>query len=859
MKAVHLQTDHLFAPKGLGHSDPCFSWFCQGDRKQSAYRIIVRKDEEVMWDTGKVSSSLNHDIPYRGKALSSRDILHWSVSLWNEEDEEGESITSTFEMGLLNKEDFKAKWISGNYKPKKNRRYPVDCFRKSFELNQTKNGRLYASAKGVYDVFINGKRVEDFILAPGITDYRKRIQYQTYDVQELLKIGENVLELRLADGWYRGSSAAYGVTNVYGLQTALIGQLEVDKKIVCLTDESFEWSNDGELLFADLKDGEIADLNKRPSYSSHAITAKQEGELFSSDNVYVKEKEVFKAKLIKRDVNKYVFDFSQNIAGYIRFKGDGKKGDRLVITCGEVLDENKDLDMKGIQLPRPAKGWDQISLIKNLLGKEPKGDVIMTPLQQVDLTLKEGYNEYKTSFAVFGFRYIEVISDFPLNEDMFEAIAVYSDMEETGDFECSNKLLDRFVKNVRWSMKSNFLDIPTDCPTRERLGWTGDAQIFFNSASYLMDVSSFFRKWLRDMEDAQYKNGVLPAVLPYEGVEMMYKATGTSVGWADAVYLIPYRYYLRYSDRKILEDSWDMIRKYADYLMKNLGFRDRKKAKADPLNNEFVYEKGVHLGEWLEPEEFRDKVYGTKALHPEECTAYLHYSMTVIGKIAELLGEKDYARKCEMIAIGSKEVYNRLFVENGTIDTGRQAKLVRPLALGLLEGQTKTNVQKRLKKAIEDYDHCVGTGFLSTPFILPVLEEAGYTDTAFKVLENEKAPGWLSEVRQGATSIWENWEGDLSQNHYSPGAAIEWLFTSVLGINVRNDEVQLRPVFDPSLNYAKGHYQSIYGDIKAAWTTKEDHFLYEVEVPANTVAKLILPDGEEKQLEAGSYEFRINR
>ena len=859
MKACHLMTEDLHSPKGLGCARPRFRWNCDGGKKQTAYQLCVKTAGKLLWDSGKVESSRMSAV-YEGEKLDSRDLCEWSLTLWDENGTPGETVTSIFEMGLLHKEDWKAKWICGNYRAKKNRRYPVDCFRKNFTAEETENARLYASAKGTYDVFLNGVRIEDCILAPGITDYRKRIQYQTYDVSALLRKGGNVLELRLADGWYRGSSAAYGVTNVYGTETSLIAQLEIGGKTVCVSDESFAWSNDGPLRFADLKDGEIADLGLAPSYSGRARIAVQEGELVSPDNVYVREKEVFRATLVKREVNRYVFDFGQNIAGYIRFRGTAKKGEKMMVTCGEILDEHKDLDMRGIQLPRPAKGWDQISLIRTLLGSTPKKNIVMTPLQQIILTCKEGRNEYKTSFAVFGFRYIEVISDFPVDASCFEAIAVYSDMEETGHFRCSNALIDRFVENVKWSMKSNFLDIPTDCPTRERLGWTGDAQIFFNSASFLMDVSSFFRKWLRDMEDAQYKNGVLPAVLPYEGVEMMYKATGTSVGWADAVYLIPYRYYRKYDDPEILRSSWPMIKKYIDYLFANLGFRDKKQAKADPENDRFVYEKGVHLGEWLEPEEFRDKVYGTKARHPEECTAYLFLTMKTVAEIAGLLGEKEYARKCGECAKGASKVYERLFVEKGMIDTRRQAKLVRPLALGLLEGETKRNVQKQLKKAVESYDHCVGTGFLSTPFLLPVLEEAGYTETAYRVLENEKAPGWLSEVKAGATTVWENWEGDLSQNHYSPGAAVEWLFTSVAGINILpENRILLKPVFDPSLDCAEASYSSVYGAISAGWQKEGDAYRYTCSIPANTSAVLRLPGEGERELGPGEYKFVTGR
>ena len=854
MKGKHLQVNHLFEPLGIDKM-PEFFWYCDGGTKQTAYQIIVRRNDEVIWNSNKVLSNKMNNIPYEGDTLHSRDLLTWELTLWDENDEPGETVSSSFEMGLLEESDFKARWIKGDYKADKKKRYPVDCFRKEFELNETGKARLYASARGIYDLFINGQRIEDFILAPGITDYRKRIQYQTYDVTECLNTCKNVLEIRLADGWYRGSSAAYGVVNVYGTETSVLAQLEIDGKPVVCTDKTFSWSNDGPLEFADLKDGEIVNANKIPSYSGKAKETSAKVNLVSSNNVHVREKEHFRASLVKKEPGKHVFDFGQNIAGYVGFRVKARKNERLEITCAEVLDGNKDIDMRGIQLPRPAKGWNQLTLVTTLLGNPPKKNIVMTPLQKIIFTCKEGVNEYKTSFAVFGFRYIEVISDCPVRAEDFEAIAVYSDMEETGQFSCDNELINKLVSNVSWSMKSNFLDIPTDCPTRERLGWTGDAQIFFNSASYLMDVTSFFDKWLIDMADAQYKEGYIPAVFPYEGVEMMYKSTGTSVGWADAVYLIPYRYYLKYNDISVLKENWPMIEKYLNYLFNNLGFKDKKIAKEHPDWNEFVYEKGVHLGEWLEPEEFRDKVYGTKAVHPEECTAYLCYSMNVIGKIAELLGKKELAEKCHELEQNSRRVYNEMFVSAGTINTNRQAKLVRPLALGLLENEIKTNVQKQLKKAVEEYDFCVGTGFLSTPFILPVLEEAGFNDTAYKMLLNEKAPGWLSEVVRGATTVWENWEGDLSQNHYSPGAVVEWLFSSVGGIRIDADNhITIKPVFSDLINNVSCCYRSIYGNIETAWERNNGKYVLHVTVPSNVTAEIVLPEGS-RTIEAGKYDF----
>ena len=666
----------------------------------------------------------------------------------------------------------------------------------------------------------------------------------------------NTIDLRLADGWYRGSSAAYGVVNVYGTQTSVIAQLEItyedgSVQTIC-TDESWNWCNDGPIRFADLKDGEIYNAEMKPSFSGKSrVVDAPKVPLVASDNVPVREKERFSAKLLKNNV----LDFGQNIAGYLEFTVKGKPGQVIKLVCGEVLDKDGNVDLSGIQETRPVGGWNQVTLIKKLLTNQISGENDPTPWQQISFTCSGGEDHYKTSFAIFGFRYAQVVAKTEVDPAAFTAIAVYSDMEQTGDFTCSNELVNKLLQNTRWSMKGNFLELPTDCPTRERLGWTGDAQIFFDTGAYLMDTSAFFRKWMVDMEDAQNKNGLLPAVLPYQGVDMMYNATGSSVGWADAVYMIPYRYYLRFGDKAILEKTWPMVEKYANYLMKNLGLRDKKDAKANPYNA-YTYEKGVHLGEWLEPEEFRDKVYGTQAKHPEECTAYLYYSMVTIGEMATILGKMDMANRCAEIAEGAKEAYNALFVKTGTLNTTRQAKLVRPLALDLLDGEDKTAAQNQLKTAVEFYRHRVGTGFLSTPFILPVLTEAGETETAYKMLENTEKPGWLGEILDGATTIWENWEGNLSQNHYSPGAVCQWLFESVAGIQVAGENrFRIAPIPGGTLTHAKASYQSPYGLVESGWEKTAEGVKYTVSIPANTMAEVILPNSERRILCAGKYEL----
>lgn len=847
MKATHLQVEYLTEPLGLGNPKPRFYWHAEGGITQTAYQIVCTRNGKTVWDSGKVESASMTHIPYEGWDLHSRDIITWTVRLWDENSEPGGIAESHFELGLLEESDWTAKWISGDYKPDPKRRYPADCFKKEFAAKDVVKARLYATARGVYDVTINGRRIENFILAPGSTDYRKRIQVQTYDVTAYIQ-DNNTIELRLADGWFRGSVAAYGVTNVFGTQTSVLAQLELTHadgtvQTIC-TDETWVWSNGGPIRFADLKDGEVYNAAMQPSYSGKAkvVDAPKGVALCASDNVPVLEHERFSPTLLPGKV----LDFGQTIAGSLAFRVKGRRGQAFRIVCSEYYDaENQTLIRNAVET-KPASGWTQPKLIKKLLTQKVD-NAIDTPLQEVLFTCSGGEDTYKTSFTVFGFRYAQVIGDVEIDPADFTAIAVYSNLEQTGDFSCSDDRVNQLVKNTRWSMKGNFLDVPTDCPTRERLGWTGDAQVFFHTGAYLMNTAPFFRKWLRDMADGQYKDGFIGGVAPFSGVEMMYKATGGSVGWADAVYLVPYRYYLRFGDKELLRKSWPMMKKYADTLLKR-------------IEKDGHYEKGVHLGEWLEPVEYRDK-NGGNVKHPEEATAYLYLTMTTMAEIAALLGEPcgDYEKAAER----AKAAYPRY----AELDTNRQAKLVRPLALGLLDGEEKKTVQARLVKAVEDYRCRVGTGFLSTAFLLPELTKAGASETAYKVLLNPEKPGWLFEIEHGATAIWETWEGYVgkgavdkgdagSLNHYSPGAVCQWLFDTCAGIRVDGENhFVIAPVPGGELTHAEASYKSLYGEVRSRWEKTESGVKYEIEIPANCTAEIRLPGGKTKNIKSGTYTY----
>ena len=822
MKAINIKTEYLKNPLGIDIKNPRIFWNCEGGKKQTACQIISDK-----WDSGKVETdSMHMSFPLE---IAERERVNFRIRLWDENDVEGEwSEECYFEYGI---NSWQAKWITGNYKVNKSNRYPVDCFKKEFKIKkEVEKARLYITACGLYEAKINGEKVGNFCLAPGHTDYNKRIQYQTYDVTEMLG-SDNAITVQLADGWYRGSIGAWGIRNQYGYETKLLAQLEItytdSTTDIIVTDDTWFWSNDGAIRFADNKDGEIVDAGREPSYSGFAKVTAHKVVPTASNNVFITEHEQFKPKMTKAPNGKTLLDFTQNMAGYIAFKVNAKAGQKLIIRCGEMLDENGNLTLKNIQLSNKKK---------------------TTPLQKIEYTCKEGINEYKTAFAIFGFQYAEVDTDIEITADDFTAIAVYSDMEQTGFFESSNELLNKLVHATAWSTKSNSADVPTDCPTRERHGWTGDAQIFFNTAAYLFDYAAFSKKYLNDVYDWQMKSGRLPQIAPAGGVDFYMWTLNGSVGWSDIGILLPYRFYKIYGDKEILTQYYDRMKRYADFMIQRIGKTGFMAKHYGIKDKKYLVNSGQSYGEWAEPAEvhpndWKDMV----APHPEVSTAYTAYVLGVLSEIASELNFHADANTYKEISENVKKAYQELVeTEEFSLDTDRQAQLVRPLAFDLLNEKQTEFAKDRLVKAIENYGYRLGTGFLSTPLILDVLDKYD-TKTAYKLLENEQMPGWLFMPKMGATTVWESWEGTQAQggiaslNHYSKGAVCEWLFKSMCGINVDGENhFVIKPLAGGSFTFANAEYKSIYGTVKSGWKKTENGYQYEIEIPANCTADIII-------------------
>lgn len=871
MKAINLKTEYLKNPIGIDIDNPRVMWNCEGGIKQTAYQIVTDS-----WDSGKVASgSMRCQLPIKFEAGKR---VTYKIKLWDENDNAGDfSEEASFEYGIKN---WQAKWITGNYipdssiadkkkkigksfllqgvnyliessKPEKTERYPVDCFKHTFSAEKDiKKARLYITACGVYEARINGKKAGNFCLAPGITDYTKRVQYQTYNVTDLIKNGNNEITVDLADGWYRGSVGAWGLKQEYGFETKFIAQLEIiyaDGTVKTeVTNNNWQWSNDCPIRFADNKDGEIVDANKKPSYSMKAKETSHNVVPSASNNVPITEKERFKPEIIKTPSGKTVLDFKQNFAGYIEFNLKAKKNQKVFLRFGELLDDNGEFTQKNIQCHNKH---------------------ITTPLQQVDYTCREGENHYKTRFAIFGFQYVLVETDVPFTADDFTGVAVYSDMEQTGFFESSNELLNKFVDATVWSTKSNSTDLPTDCPTRERHGWTGDAQIFFPSAAYLFDYASFSKKYLNDMYDWQKKNGKLPQIAPPGGIDFFMSMMNGSVGWSDAGIIILYYFWKQYGDKNILKEYYDRMKKYAEFMISRVGKNAilSKPHKVKGENRKYIVNKGQAYGEWAEPEDVYPNHWSNVVLpETEVSTAYTSYVLGLMSEISKELNHSDDANRYKGISKNCKKAYQALIKTDGhSLDTNRQAQLVRPLAFNLLDKKQTEFAKERLIKALDNYGWRLGTGFLSTPLILDVLADINI-DYAYKLLENEEMPGWLFMTKNGATTIWESWEGTKAQggiaslNHYSKGAVCEWLFKSMCGIRVDGENhFIIAPKAGGHFTFAKAEYKSIFGKVVSGWKKQNDKYVYEIEIPANCTAEIILPNGTKQTVTAGEYKFEV--
>lgn len=843
MIAINLRTEHLINPLGIDVRKPYLSWNCEGDIYQTAYEVEASTDGRVIWNSEKVNTNLMHVIC--DTELAGRQQVIWKVRLWNEKDEVGAwSNGAKFEMGILNPSEFVAKWINPELTCDPQIHKPASYLKTSFKAPKGKRGRLYITCRGLYEAYINGKRAGNFVLAPGTYTYDKRTVYQTYDVTDLLKEGHNTVQVILGDGWYRSCSGVDGDRNLYGEDVALFFQLEIDGKLVCISDQSWQATQNGPVRENDMQQGEIYDARLEEIENWHEVRVENfETDNFECSNTLpVEECERFEGRILITPNGETVIDYGQNLAGYIELTVPAHAGDTLVFTHGEELDENGNFTAENFQDRKRHK----------------EGGIE----QRLTFICKEGLNHYKSKFTIWGFRYARVETDIDLSDAAFTSVAVYSKMDQIGRFECSNEDVNQLVRNSIWSQKSNFCDVPTDCPTRERAAWTGDMGVFVETGIYLEDCYTVIRKWLSECRLNQYADGKIANIAPRNNVPSEFtKILAGSVGWGDACIIVPYALYKRYGDVRILEENYEMMQRWYSFLKERAKQKNEKSIiqKENPYA-EYIIETGVDYGEWCEPD-----AVGVSAMYRPQykiTTAYYARSGRMLSEIAEILGKKDDAAQYRLIAENAAKAFRVIATEDGRIVSDRQADYVRAISFSLLDEEEAKACADALNQLVIHNNYHLNTGFLSTPSLCSVLAESGYLDTAYRLLLQDIMPSWLYAVKKGATTIWENWDGinengevKASLNHYSYGAICGWLFSGICGIKLEGDTLVIKPQPYPLLKYAKAVYQSPVGEIVSGWRYEGKNLEYEVKVPSNVKAKVILPDGRDMDVTAGPHSF----
>ncbi|MGC3946299.1 MAG: glycoside hydrolase family 78 protein [Chryseolinea sp.] len=858
LQVADLTIEHKLNPLGIDTRVPRFSWKLVSSLrgvKQQSYELRVGEDptamakgERIIWQSNLVNSDQSLLVPYNGPATESRKRYYWQVKVIdNKGNSSGWSAAQYWEMGLLSTDDWDAKWIHVNI-PGDSAGQPAPMLRRSFELGKAiKQARLYITSHGIYEAYINGSRVGDQYLAPGWTTYGKRLQYQVYDVSSMLKKGGNATGVVLGDGWYRGWLAWENNKNIYGKTLGLLYQLEIEytdgsKEVVHSDDQ---WKNaTGPYTRNGIYYGEAYDARlerkgwSEAGFSEEGWSAVKVGDE-SKDNLIaaygppVKKHETFKVKqIIHNKKGETIVDFGQNLVGWIRLTVNGKAGDKITIHHAEVLDKDGNFYIDNL---RAAK-------------------------QEIVYTLKGGGQEvYEPGLSFFGFRYVRV-TGFPgeLKPENLEAITLYSDMAPAGTFTSSNALLNQLQHNIQWGQKGNFVDVPTDCPQRdERLGWTGDAQAFCRTATYNMNVMSFFNKWLQDLSAEQDEDGRVPFVIP----NVLGKGAAASTGWADAATIIPWNLYRAYGDQRILEQQYESMKKWVGYM--------------DKSSMQGLWNTGFHFGDWLFYRPFDDND-GRAAVTDKYLIAqcfWAHSTQLMINAATVLSKKDDVAMYTEMLKKIKDAFMREYMTPNGRLVAGTQTAYVLALNFDMLPENLRSQAADRLARNVKDYGNHLTTGFLGTPYLCHVLTRFGHTDTAYDLLLQETYPSWLYPVKMGATTIWERWDGMKpdstfqtpgmnSFNHYAYGAIGDWMYRTVAGlqeIQPGYKELSIAPKPGAKLTKAAAEYITPYGKSKSSWEIADGKMRMEVIVPANTTATLVLPSASGKKImEKGIDISKVN-
>ncbi|MCI6005794.1 MAG: family 78 glycoside hydrolase catalytic domain [Blautia sp.] len=876
LKITKILMDYEISQVGITHI-PQFGWILESDKRdvmQDSYELEIALDDvftEKVYVGGKVESDASAQVLPEGLTLRSqtRYFVRVRVTAAGEETEWAET---SFVTGIMDNSEWKAEFVSAEEEADKDNSKGT-YVRRTFALKgKVKEAYASTTALGLYNFYINGRKVGNDELTPGWTSYRKHLCYQTYDVTEYLNEGENAMGAILGAGWYKGKMGFLEVRNNYGTRTAFLAQMTVryedGTEEVFVTDESWTGA-DAPIVFAEIYDGEIYDASMeipgwskagdvsgtwRPvssvEFSKDVLAGQGSGKVAEMDEVRAK-------RIFTTPQGDTVIDFGQNMTGHIHVKAYGKPGDVIELHCFEVLDAAGNV------------------YLDNLRGAKESMKYTFA---------KEGEVEYTTTFTFMGFQYAKIVS-YPGTPEVenFTAYTLHTRMNQTGRLEFSNPDLNQLAHNILWGLKGNFVDVPTDCPQRnERLGWTGDAQIFCRTACFLENTYNFYRKWLVDVEADQTPEGGVAHVVPdllsgrleIANDWLLGQGSHSAAAWADVAVINPWTMYLTFGDKEILKQQYQSMKGWIGFMREHA--------------QDYIWNYKLQFGDWVALDAEEGSYFGATP-NDLTCTAYFAYSTGLFVKIAEILGNDDDAKEYQELYEKVVEKFQKTFFdENGVMTAQTQTAHIVALYFGLTPEKYKETTVGNLLKLLEKENGHLVTGFVGTPYFCHALSQNGHVKEAYDLLLKDDFPSWLYQVKMGATTVWEHWDGmkpdgtmwspDMNSfNHYAYGAIGEWMVRVAGGLEV--DEAKpgykhavIYPRLGGGLSFMKCEYDSVYGTVKSFWEDHGNSAMLHVTVPVNTTATICLDgakavtesdgltftdDGSCIKAEAGSGEYNI--
>lgn len=848
--ATNLKTEYSHEPLGIDTLRPRLSWTIQSTLRgfrQSAYRVVVSSDQQQLnndngdvWDSGKVASEQSVFVDYAGIPLQSGLPYYWKVKVWDQDDcPSAWSETSRWSMGLLLRSDWKAQWIGLKYESGDQGR-PATYLRKLFHIDKPlRRAVVYVTALGIFELHLNGSRVGEDYLTPEWTDYNTRVHYRTYDVTCLLQPGDNAVASMVGDGWYCGSVGWFGL-NQYGEFPRYLMQLQLEyedgTEAVIMSDASWKASR-GPILASDIMMGESYDARlvqdgwdyvgfDDSAWFTPEVFGDYQGWLNAQCSPAIQVTEYREPlSVTKQEPGHVIVDMGQNMVGWLQVSLQGNRGSTVSLQYAEILNPDGTLYTANLRKAR-----------------------------QLDVYILRGGSEetYEPHFTFHGFRYVEIsCSSADVAVLQVSGRVVHNAMSRTGTIVTSNVKVNQLYNNIVWTQRANFISVPTDCPQRdERLGWGGDAQIFSRTATYNMDVAGFLAKFTTDIRDAQRPTGAFTDTAPFIKGTPDWATLVASAGWAEAGIIIPWTMYRVYGDRKIITDQYEAMQRWIAYVKQ--------------MNPNLLRKDTQYFGDWL----------SLNADTPMDvfATAYFAYSIKLLAEMAEIIEKTADAAYYNELFLTTKERFNEAYVSpDGRIIGETQTVYAMALFMDLLPVEKRAFAAAHLVHDIVLRNGHISTGIHGIKYLLPVLCDFGYEDVAYRLLLEETYPSWIYSILQGATTIWERWDGwteakgfqDISMNsfnHYALGAVGEWMYRYLGGIDLSRDtpgfkEIVIRPFVGEGITHVDCEYQSSYGVIRSCWSIDSHSFKLSVTIPANTSAQIWIPVEEGKQLFEGKVSI----